>query len=62
MLAAFTGALPQNVNFATKADVARDYLAGIRLPLDESAAGQTMSAAAIGDLARAFTMKVECWR
>ncbi len=60
---AFTGTpLPQNVNFATKADVARDYLAGISVRLNESAGRASgLDPASVADLARRFTVKVECW-
>ncbi len=61
--AAFTGqSLPQNVNFATKADVARDYLAGVNVTLNTRAGGASgLDAASVADLARRFTTKVECW-
>ena len=55
------GALPQNVNFATKAEVARDYLAGIDVKLDERAGSARLDPAAVAELARGFTVKVECW-
>ena len=61
-LAALTGgALPQNVNFATKADVARDYLAGIDVKLDLGAGKLGLDPATVAELARSFTTKVECW-
>ena len=57
------GPLLQNINFATKADVARDYLAGMKVSLDEHEGGPSgLDAASIGDAARGFTTKVECWR
>jgi S1-C subfamily serine protease len=53
----------QNVNFATKANIARDYLAGINVSLNESAGGSSgLDAASVADIARKFTTKVECWR
>ncbi len=63
-LAALTGgALPQNVNFATKSNVARDYLARLNTSLSErDGAAADMNAANVADKARAFTVKVECWR
>ncbi len=56
------GALPQNVNFATKADTARDYLAGIEVKLDEGTGSANLDPASVAELARGFTVKVECWR
>ncbi len=61
--ATLTGqSMPQNVNFATKSDVARDYLAGIHVTLNESAGGPSgLDPATVADMARRFTTKVECW-
>ncbi len=56
------GAVPQNVNFATKSDVARDYLAGLGVRLDELGAAAGQDAATVGEAARRFTVKVTCWR
>ncbi len=54
--------LPQNVNFATKSDVARDYLAGVKVTVGTQAAGGPgLDAASVADAARRFTTKVECW-
>ncbi len=52
----------QNVNFATKADVARAYLAGIAVRLDETGGQSGLDPATIAEQARKFTIKVECWR
>ena len=63
MAAAAGISLPQNVNFATKSDVARDYLTQISVRLDESSAGASgLDPATVADMARRFTAKVECWR
>ena len=61
--ATLTGqSLPQNVNFATKADVARDYLAGVNVALSlQAGAGAGLDAASVADAARRFTARVECW-
>jgi S1-C subfamily serine protease len=57
------GAVPENVNFATKANTARDYLAAIKVNLTESAGGPSgLDPASVADMARGFTTKVECWR
>ncbi len=61
-LAALSGTMPQNVNFAIKSDVVADFLASNHIAANASAEGRTMSAAEIGDLARPFTVKIECWR
>ncbi len=55
--------LPQNVNFATRSDVARDYLAGVSVTLSDVAGEPSgLDAASVADMARKFTTKVECWR
>lgn len=54
--------MPQNVNFATKANVARDYLAPLGLSLDESSGPFGLDAATVAEGARKFTVKVECWK
>ena len=62
-LAALTGGpLPQNVNFATKTDVARTYLAGLSVRLDEGSDQAALDPARVAEMARKFTTKVECWR
>jgi S1-C subfamily serine protease len=62
VMAAATGALPQNVNFAIKSDTAREFLDANAVQSDEGPGRAGMSAMAVGDLARKFTVKVECWR
>ena len=54
--------MPQNANFAIKSDIVEDFLASNQVNLDEGASRAGLSAPAIGDLARKFTVKVECWR
>ena len=61
-LAAATGALPQNVNFAIKAATVREFVEAHQVALDGGAGHPGMNAAAVGDLARGFTVKIECWR
>jgi S1-C subfamily serine protease len=61
-IAAATGTLPQNVNFAIKSSTARTFLEAHDITLDTAAAGQRMTAAEVGDVARKFTVKVECVR
>lgn len=57
-----TGLVAQNANFAIKSDAAREFLDTNRVSLDQGAGRSGLSAPAIGDLARKFTVKVECWR
>jgi hypothetical protein len=59
-VARFTGDIPQNVNFALKAEVARTFLdsSGVAYRMDRSK--QQLSPADIGDIARPFTVHIEC--
>lgn len=61
-IAAATGDIPENINFAVKSSVARSFLedAGYEPKLARST--RTLSAADVGDMARAFTVRVECWK
>lgn len=61
-VAAATGTLPENVNFAVKGTTVRDFLEANQVAVGSGGAHPVMSAAAIGELARGFTVKVECWR
>lgn len=55
-----TGDIPQNVNFAIKAEVLRTMLHGNGVPFDEEASDQMLEVADIAELARGFTVQVEC--
>jgi Trypsin-like peptidase domain len=55
-----TGDIPQNVNFAIKAEVLRTLLRGNGVPFDEEASDRTIEVADIAELARGFTVQVEC--
>ena len=57
-----TGAIPQNINFALKADVARTFLASAGVPVETSGGGRELSVADIGDKARAFSVLIDCRR
>jgi S1-C subfamily serine protease len=69
-VASVTGDIPQNVNFAIKAGVVRDFLqvSGVaerRTKGIEDVYGEEpreLSPAVIGAQAREFTVLVECWR
>lgn len=69
LVARFTGDIPQNVNFALKAEVARTFLdsKGIAYhsaPSETSrglfSSDKQLSPADIGDVARPFTLRIEC--
>ncbi len=59
---AAVGAITENANYAVKSDTAREFLDANHVSLDQGAGRGGLSAPAIGDLARKFTVKVECWR
>ena len=56
-----TGTIPQNVNFAIKGSVAQMFLEIHGVPYDRASAGEKLSTQAVADLARGFTVAVECW-
>lgn len=60
--AALGGAVPQNVNFAIKASVAQLFLDAKNIPYAFTAdrPSRDLSAADVGDIARRFTVRVEC--
>ena len=69
LVARFTGDIPQNVNFALKAEVARTFLdsngiAYHSAPSETSrglfSSDKQLSPADIGDVARPFTLRIEC--
>ena len=59
-LARFTGDIPQNVNFALKAEVARTFLDSKGIVYQTARSDQQLSPADVGDIARPFTVHVEC--
>jgi TPR repeat protein len=67
-VASVTGDIPQNVNFAIKASVVRSFLdaSGVAVPYHDPLADPaypiTLSPAAVGADAKAFTVMVECWK
>jgi hypothetical protein len=50
----------QNVNFALKAEVARTFLDSIGIPYQTARSEQQLSSADVGDIARPFTVQIEC--
>ena len=59
-VARFTGDIPQNVNFALKAEVARTFLDSKRIAYQTARSDQQLSPADVGDIARPFTVHIEC--
>jgi hypothetical protein len=59
-VARFTGDIPENVNFAIKAEVARTFLdsKGIKYQMERS--DKQLSPADVGDIGRPFTVQIEC--
>jgi S1-C subfamily serine protease len=60
VLAVATGTIPQNVNFAIKTAVLRNFLDTNGIHYASAAAKHEIPAADIGELARRFTVRVEC--
>jgi S1-C subfamily serine protease len=61
-VAGATGDIPQNVNFAIKETVVRDFLDANGVHYATAGTKQALHAADIGDIAKKFTVLVECWR
>ena len=59
-LARFTGDIPQNVNFALKAEVARTFLDSKGIAYQTARSDRQLSPADVGDMARPFTVHIEC--
>ena len=57
-----TGDIPQNVNFAVKAAVARDFLKSQHVAFRTAASGVRRSNADVGEIGRQVTVLVECWK
>jgi S1-C subfamily serine protease len=60
LVARFTGDIPQNVNFALKAEVARTFLDSKGIAYQTARSDQQLSTADVGDIARPFTVQIEC--
>ena len=56
------GDIPQNVNFALKAEVVRTFLDGKGIAYKKQRSDQQLSPADVGEVARPFTVYVECRR
>jgi S1-C subfamily serine protease len=59
-IAAESGVIPQNVNFAIKSAVARSFLEINAVAYRRAASTKILTAADIGDLAKSFTLTVRC--
>ena len=59
-VAKYTGDIPQNVNFALKAEVARTFLDSKGIAYRKAPSDQQLSPADVGDIARPFTVHIEC--
>jgi hypothetical protein len=55
-----TGDIPQNVNFALKAEVARTFLDSKSIGYQTAPSQQQLSPADVGEIARPFTVQIEC--
>lgn len=61
-LARQIGVMPQNVNFAIKASVVRDFLEASEIPYEVAISEWRRETVEIADEAKAYTMLLECWR
>ncbi|HZS84511.1 MAG TPA: serine protease [Stellaceae bacterium] len=59
-VAAHTGDIPQNVNFAIKASVARNFLDSNSIAYRRAASQKVLTTADIAELAKEFTVQVGC--
>lgn len=60
LLMLIAGVTPQNVNFAIKATIMRNFLAAQDVEFAHATGGSELSIAEVGALARRFTVRVEC--
>ena len=61
-VARFTGDIPENVNFALKAEVARTFLDSKGIKYQMARSDKQLSPSDVGDIARPFTVHIECER
>jgi len=59
-IARITGDIPQNVNFALKAEVARTFLDSKDIAYQTAHSERQLSPAEVGEMARPFTVYIEC--
>jgi Trypsin-like peptidase domain len=61
LVARIFGDIPQNVNFALKAEVARTFLNSNSISYSQMRSEASLSPSDVGDLARPFTVQIECF-
>ncbi len=61
-IAAVTGDIPQNVNFAISAWTARAFLDAYNVPYETAPSKPRLTPADVAAKAREFTVLVECWK
>jgi S1-C subfamily serine protease len=61
-MARITGDIPQNINFAVNASVARIFMDAVGISYATAPSVAAMGPADAGEKAKAFTVLLECWR
>ena len=61
-MAQLTGAIPENINFAIKAEDARAFLKAHNVAVTSPPVGRDLNTAAIADQALKYTVRLECWK
>ena len=61
-LAKHTGDIPQNINFALKANVAKGFLESYGIEYESVPKGKVLSVPDVADAAREFTVRVLCYQ
>lgn len=61
-VAGVIGDIPQNVNFAIKDAVARNFLDNHGIVYQTAPSDRILTAADVAEMARGFTILIECWR
>jgi hypothetical protein len=61
-IARFTGDIPENVNFALKAEVARTFLDSKGIKYQMARSDKQLAPADVGDIGRPFTVHIQCER
>ena len=61
-MAQLTGAIPENINFAIKAEDARAFLKAHNIAVASPPVGRYLNTATIADQALKYTVRLECWK
>jgi len=56
-----TGDIPQNINFAIRGSVIRQFLDSKKVSYQTAPSSDPVKTADIADAARGFTLRIECW-